>query len=99
LLLVRLLPAHLPCSSPPLLYHPPNCLAAEAPVIVWEQDGAVHAALISMNFTSPAPLNDATAACRTVRTRLPAKLRKGASVTATTFTYLFDPRKPAKKGE
>ncbi len=52
-----------------------------------------------MNFTSPAPLNDATAACRTVRTRLPAKLRKGASVTATTFTYLFDPRKPAKKGE
>lgn len=59
----------------------------------------MHAALISMNFTSPAPLNDATAACRTVRTRLPAKLRKGASVTATTFTYLFDPRKPAKKGE
>lgn len=59
----------------------------------------MHAALIFMNFTSPAPLSSAGAACRAVQARLPSKLRAGASVATSTFGYVYDPRKGSKKGE
>lgn len=103
---------HVPARPPPPVLHlscppPLRRLCAtprpppptEAPIITWEQDGTAHAALVFMNFTSASPLGDARAACRTVQAGLPSKLRRGASVTTSTFTYLFDPRAPGKKGE
>ena len=75
------------------------CRAADTPVIAWEQDGALLSAVIFNNVTDAKPLAGARAACHAVQKRLPSKLRKGAAVETTTFGYVFDPRKPAKKGE
>ena len=70
-----------------------------ADVVGWEQDGALHGAVVWFNLTTAKPMDEARATCRAVQASLPSKLGSGATVQTTTFSYTFDPSAAEKKGE
>lgn len=77
----------------------PLALNADIPVIGWEQDGALHGAVVFFNLTTAKPMDEAHAICRALQVGLPSKLGSGATVQTTTFSHIFDPSNGTNKRE